>query len=511
MDIPRIVPMPKAGSEFGYSDFDLEVAGHNFPPVTQEILLAYLRTDEQERLNAEVAFHREKRLEDYLVRRLIGYDDIGYDDQAELLYKLVGQMVAHLRSLHSEEDVLLCVVRYHERKMAELIHAQMQAHVWTKDMGFEVKISPGVTTLRENNYTRPAGEAPVNFRAPVEEKQFIRSILFGGFRRCLYQVQKFDSDRERRFAGILEDDPGVEKWFKPAKGQFQIFYRHEHQDQQYEPDFAVETKTEKLLCEPKRASEMTDAVVLAKARAAVEWCRHATEHAETYGGKPWSYLLRGAMERGHTALICEFVASRLAKYFDIPAPELAVVNLDESFARLVAESYPKKARRVLQSVGLNFGSLQLSDVTIWATDRAIPEAMWQTATSIFAFDALIQNPDRRFHNPNLFSRGDSLIVYDHESAFSFIEAILLDSSPWLLANEKYLADHVFFRRLKSREIDLTAFTNSRAALPDTALPMILAEGPAEWNNGSVAKIERHLSTVASHAAEFAEEFRRRLV
>jgi adenine-specific DNA-methyltransferase len=28
-----------------------------------------------------------------------------------------------------------------------------------------------------------------------------------------------------------------------------------------------------------------------KARAAVEWCKHATEHARTLGGKPWSYVL----------------------------------------------------------------------------------------------------------------------------------------------------------------------------------------------------------------------------
>ena len=107
----------------------------------------------------------------------------------------------------------------------------------------------------------------------------------------MYQVQKFDSDPERRFAVILEQDPGVEKWFKPAKGQIQIYYRHEHQDLLCEPDFAVETKTEKLLCELKRASEMTDEVVLAKARAAVEWCKHATEHARTLGGQPWSYVL----------------------------------------------------------------------------------------------------------------------------------------------------------------------------------------------------------------------------
>ncbi len=90
---------------------------------------------------------------------------------------------------------------------------------------------------------------------------------------------------------ILEDDPTVGKWFKPAKGQFQIFYRHEHQDHSYEPDFAIETNSEKLLCEPKRSTEMDDEVVLAKARAAIEWCQHATEHAKVNGGKPWSYVM----------------------------------------------------------------------------------------------------------------------------------------------------------------------------------------------------------------------------
>lgn len=75
----------------------------------------------------------------------------------------------------------------------------------------------------------------------------------------------------RRFACVLEDDPGVEKRIKSTKGQFQLFYPHQHQDQQYEPDFAVETKTEELLCKPKRATEMTDAVMLAKARSTVEW------------------------------------------------------------------------------------------------------------------------------------------------------------------------------------------------------------------------------------------------
>ena len=41
---------------------------------------------------------REPRLEDYLIRHLIDHDQIDYDDHADLLYKLAGQMVARLRS-----------------------------------------------------------------------------------------------------------------------------------------------------------------------------------------------------------------------------------------------------------------------------------------------------------------------------------------------------------------------------------------------------------------------------
>lgn len=57
-------------------------------------------------------------------------------------------------------------------------------------------------------------------------------------------------------------------------------------------------------------------------------------------------------------------------------------------------------------------------------DKAIPDAMRQAAVTIFAFDALVQNPDRRFNNQNLLTRGDDIFVFDHEVAFSFLLDIL---------------------------------------------------------------------------------------
>lgn len=45
------------------------------------------------------------------------------------------------------------------------------------------------------------------------------------------------------------------------------------------------------------------------------------------------------------------------------------------------------------------------------------------AAAIFAFDLLIQNPDRHTVNPNLWTRSDRLVVYEHEQAFSFLHVL----------------------------------------------------------------------------------------
>jgi type III restriction enzyme len=228
------------------------------------------------------------RPENYLVRALVDFDDISYDDNADLLYKLAKQVVSHLRSYLPSEEGVVNVLQYHQQRLADLIHAQMQAHYWENATAYEAQVSKGFTSLRDNNYSAVSGGNAQDFRVTVEDRQYIRGMIFNGFRRCLYPKQKFDSDSERRFAVLLEDDRDVVKWFKPGKGQFQIYYHH---DQSYEPDFVVETTKKKYLCEPKRASEMQDQEVIAKANAAVEWCKHATGHELANGGKPWSYLL----------------------------------------------------------------------------------------------------------------------------------------------------------------------------------------------------------------------------
>jgi type III restriction enzyme len=87
----------------------------------------------------------------------------------------------------------------------------------------------------------------------------------------------------------------------------------------YEPDFVVETKTAKLICEPKMAKDINTDEVRDKARAAVKWCEDATDHEKQVGGKPWAYLLIP-----HDAVDEAKTIQGLAAAFTLKSPEAAV-------------------------------------------------------------------------------------------------------------------------------------------------------------------------------------------
>ena len=289
IDIPRIVVVPRGEVTSGFHPFQLDTANVHFQPVDQALIVQSLQTNAQELLHTANRVVSEERPEDYLVRHLIDFPDISYDDQADLLYDLAGQMVEHLRSYLSDPADMQNVLIYHQRPLAGLIHAQMQAHRWENAAGYEATVTRGFVALRESAFTAPADQPVHNFRVRPPEPARISQYVFGGFQRCLYPVQKFHSEAERLLAIILERES--EKWFKPALGQFQIYYKSGYDQREYQPDFVAETATEKLLLEPKSRAEMEDAEVLAKRDAAVAWCAHASAHAAGYGGKPWRYAL----------------------------------------------------------------------------------------------------------------------------------------------------------------------------------------------------------------------------
>lgn len=290
LDVPKIVVLPTREVNYGFQDFDLQrLEKVNFQPVSQEILLQHLDNNQTASIHWSGQDTHEEQLENYLVRNLMDKDEIDYDEHAELLYKLTGQLIVRLRTYLSDESQVENVLIYWQKQLGEFIWAQMREHQWTTPTDYIGKVIQGFDVLKPATFTLAAGEQPRDFRAPIADKRAIRQMVFKGFGKCCYPYQKFDSvEGEWRLAQLLEDDDDVLKWMKPASGQFRIEYQN---GQNYEPDFVVECAAYYLLVEPKRADQINTDEVQLKARAASRWCGYANEHAENNGNKLWFYLL----------------------------------------------------------------------------------------------------------------------------------------------------------------------------------------------------------------------------
>ena len=288
IDIPRIIFMQKGQVKRGFKPFTLDLAGMRYPAPSDELWAKHLRTDQVDIIGLSQGNLLEERLEDYVVSGLIDFSDIAYDEHADLLYDLAGQVVTHLRTYLSEEEAGQ-VLALHQREIARAVHAQMQDHFWLDDtVEYHHEVRQGFTDLKESAFTA-VNEPPLDYRVAPGDKSNMARYLFGGFAKCLSSVTKFHSDSERKLAVILERE--AQKWLRPAKGQFQMFYRSGNDHLEYQPDFVAEMDDCIVMLEPKMATQMTEKDVLAKRDVAVQWCDWASEHAQSYGGKPWRYVL----------------------------------------------------------------------------------------------------------------------------------------------------------------------------------------------------------------------------
>jgi hypothetical protein len=118
--------------------------------------------------------------------------------------------------------------------------------------------------------------------------------------------------------------------------------------------------------------------------------------------------------QGRKALVAEIVVGELARRLDLPVPELVLVHLDASLASLEPDEEVQDLLRA--SHGLNLGVDFLpGSVGIERPDGVDPglaaRALW--------LDALTQNVDRSWRNPNLLRWHGTPWLIDHGAALYF--------------------------------------------------------------------------------------------
>jgi hypothetical protein len=224
---------------------------------------------------------------------------------------------------------------------------------------------------------------------------------------------------------------------------------------------------------------------------------------EDVGGKLLEVVVKF---RGHEmdekAQTAELIAAQLADDLGLQVPRAAMVDVPPGFEAVIPER--ELVKMVKGSPGLNFGSVHVgAGFTTWPPGRNPHGAQRDQAADVFAFDTLVQNPDRRAVTPNLWVRSDRIGVLDHEQAFLFLSLPILGGAPkpWTAANHanafRFLEHHIFYQSLRGGRLNLGPFQEKLGALTDEQIQAYADGVPAEWNK----------SDFCDHIVEYLREAR----
>ncbi len=286
--IPRILVQQSNDVRSGFHDFDIDISGLNYQPVSEEIIRRTLRTNLSEVLQSSESGMQRDIPSNIILNELVNYPEVDYDREANLLYKLVQQAISKLGNNRSPED-LKNIVLYHKREIGQFIYSQLQQHFFIESGQYEEPVVYPFTRIEPHNFSKYTSDSIHHFTETIMPTNIIPTKVFGGFKKACHNLYKFDSKAEKDFAIILEGDFDVRRWLRPAISQFQMYWKRN--SKRYEPDFVVETKEIIYLVEIKAERDIEDDDVLEKIAAGKKYCEAATKYNLANRGKIWKYVI----------------------------------------------------------------------------------------------------------------------------------------------------------------------------------------------------------------------------
>lgn len=278
ISVPKILVQTTSDIKFNrfevkrsISDFEVEMAKiERFDAINQQLLTA---------IDAQI-LEVDDALNTLACMLLDSISELSYEN-ADFIIDVVKQYLAQIDG--NEEDKRKIVRRY-----ATLIISDIKKQIFehTERKTEDIYIVQKDLIFFRKFVKNVKKDGRVRFDKPFTDKANIKKYLFTGYKKAYYTENAFDSDTERLFSIILEEDPNVIRWIKPPLNQLGLFWKA---GQQYNPDFLVETENKKFMVEVKASNEVTADEVVAKAREGIKWCHFASTADPDH--KVWEYRL----------------------------------------------------------------------------------------------------------------------------------------------------------------------------------------------------------------------------
>lgn len=288
--IPQGVVQPFTEVKHGFYDFTLDTRSLGWHP-SEDTLIGTELQDGGETFEYETdlaLFPKVDTVENEVVRHIIVHDNIDYRSCSDLIYSLIADAKRHFLSYLNAEEAEK-VMRDRQRSLAEIIYTQMNQHFYKEETSYRASEMRPFTRIESGFGGKFKSDDLYDLRADMPASD-VKTKVFKGFNKACHTLYKFDSNTERIFAIVLENDSAVLKWLRPSSKQFNIYYGPGGPNK-YEPDFIVETAESIYMVETKASNEINSDAVKEKAIAAIEYCRAVSEWNSENGGKPWVYAL----------------------------------------------------------------------------------------------------------------------------------------------------------------------------------------------------------------------------
>lgn len=288
IEIPRM-DLVQDEVKVWFEDFDLDTTnGFDQRILEEEIIVRDLKGHKTDSIGVLHGV-RNQSPANLIILELTNYPEVDYRSNPALFQKLTLQALSKLESTLSDPTRLPILVRQSKAILASRIYEQLKKHFRMGEPQYsEPKVLPFVA-IEEPKLIEIINLPKRDYRDSIRPLSDVPKYVFLGFEKACHLEYKFDSNTEKDFAFILENDKEVINWLRPASRQFRIYW--DNNSKLYEPDFIVETADTIYMVETKKEKDIDSKEVESKAVAALKYCNYATAYTTKNGGKPWKYLL----------------------------------------------------------------------------------------------------------------------------------------------------------------------------------------------------------------------------
>jgi type III restriction enzyme len=288
IEIPRI-DLVQDEIETWFEDFDLDTSvGFDIRVLKEEIKVRGLVDNKVTSIGVRHGANYKETPVNQVISELINYPELDYDQCPDLLNKLASQAVAKISEGVADAKELHTLIRQSRKIVASRIWEQMKRHFKQSEPKYSKPEVLPFTKIEAWSFSALSKDGYKDFKENIPVRDAIKYVYMG-FTKACHPQYKFDSSSEKVLAQIVEEDKSISKWLRPADKQFRLYWANN--SRLYYPDFVVERNDAIYLVEVKAANQVDTGEVQDKKRAAMNYCKYASEYNIANGKKPWKYVI----------------------------------------------------------------------------------------------------------------------------------------------------------------------------------------------------------------------------